>query len=249
MKRKILNAFFIGGVISLTSGCAVKTSPVPEDPLEPLNRGIYQVNKVVDKLYINPVSMIYKASVPPPVQGSVKNIIFNLGEVPTMANDILQGKPKQFVNDLGRFVINSTLGIAGVFDIASEMGLPKHKEDLGQTLAKWGYKDSSYLVLPILGPSTVRDTIGMVGNTYMSLPKYFKPKYRNAYMGTRVVSTKADIAGKQKLVESAGVDEYSLVRATYLQFRDYDVDGGDNTDTPSSPGAKPNNDMLGEPPD
>lgn len=249
MAERLVKIFIIGGTISLASGCAVKTCPIKQDPLEPLNRGIYKVNKVADKLFINPTAMIYKASVPPPFQSSIKNLFFNAGEIPTMVNDILQGKPKQFVNDLGRFVINTTLGIGGVFDIASEMGLKKHREDFGQTLAKWGYKESSYLVLPIIGPSTIRDTIGMVGNYFVSPPKYMKPKYRNAYFGTLLVSTKAEIAGKQQLVESAGVDEYTLVRASYLQTREYDSRGGDNTNTPTSSSGSSNSDMLGEPPD
>jgi phospholipid-binding lipoprotein MlaA len=242
---KIFRTTMVGLCLGLTTGCSVKTAPIKQDPLEPLNRGIYAANQVADKLFINPVAMVYKSAIPPPFQGSIRNIFSNVGEVPTMINDILQSKPKQFGNDLSRFVINTTLGIAGVFDIAGELGFTKHKEDFGQTLSQWGYKKSMYLVLPIIGSSTVRDTIGMVGNYIVSFPKYLKPKYRNAYYGTYLISTKSDLMGPQQLVESAGVDEYSLVRASYLQIREYDSGGGDNTNNNTALNAE----MLGEPPE
>lgn len=253
IKRKEDSKVSLGLVLlccGLMTGCATKGKQSNPDPLEPLNRGIYTLNKAADKMFINPVAMVYKSTMPPPVRASVTNVFHNVGEIPTMANDILQGNPKAFGVSFSRLLINSTLGLVGIFDIASEFGLKRHTEDFGQTLRKWGYKDSIYLVLPILGPSTVRDTIGLFGNYFVSPPKYFKPKERNSYYGVLLLSTKANLLEHQKILESAGVDEYSLVKASYLQMREYDSVGSTlSTDGTGNTSNNATSDMLGDPPE
>lgn len=212
---------------SIAFGCAGKRkeTATAADPLESYNRKMHKFNRVVNNMYLKPVAGMYKKSVPPPVRGAVGNFFSNVGEVPTTANQVLQGKPKNAGRNVLRFLVNSTLGIFGFFDVATPMGLPQQEEDLGKTLAKWGYKDSAYFVLPILGPSTVRDGIGLAGNTYMTVPNYLKPRWRNRYIIANGIHKRADIMEAEDIVNAAGVDEYALVRDAYLQRRNYTIWG------------------------
>lgn len=220
------------------SGCHKRTDE--KDTFEPFNRTVYSTNRVIDALYIRPISKVYSNVVPKPYKGAIGNFINNLGEVPTMANEILQGKPHKFSNSTARLLINSTLGMFGLFDVASQMGIPRHKEDFGQTLAHWGYKNSAYLVLPILGPSTVRDSIGIFVNRYMTVENYFEPKWRNRYYGTTLVHRRTELQEVEGIVGSAGVDEYSLVKNGYLQRRNFNINDGNGVT---------NNSYLDEPPE
>lgn len=214
-------------LLTLLSGCAKKH---PHDPLEPLNRGIYQFNKGFDTIITNPVVKVYEFILPPPFQAMIGNIFFNLGEIPTFANDILQAQPGKALKTAARFGINTTVGMAGMFDIATEIGLDPHSEDVGQTLGVWGYKNSSYLVLPILGPSTIRDTIGMGAYYYMSVPRYLEPRTRNPLLITNFVQKRSDLSKAQDILDAAAVDEYVVVRDGYLQRRAYQIGNGTRED-------------------
>ncbi len=201
-------------------------SPAPlynkaQDPLEPINRKIYKFNKVVDALYIKPISMTYSKVVPKPIKASVGNFFSNLGEVPGAVNQALQGQLKHATSNFMRLLVNSTFGICGLFDVATPMGFIKYRGDFGQTLMKGGYKQSRYLVLPILGPSTIRDGAGLVVNNFISVPYYLKPKWRNRYITTQVIHNRAETQEIIDIVDTAGVDEYVLVRDAYLQRRQY----------------------------
>ncbi|MDB6095815.1 MAG: Lipoprotein [Francisellaceae bacterium] len=216
--------FFIKGIIVsfvLLQGC-LKAPKDKRDPLEGLNRGIYQVNKTADVLIIKPVALIYDALTPYPLRTSVNNFFQNVGELPTIANGILQAKFKQVGNDTTRFVINSTLGFAGIFDVDSSMGFEKQQEDFGLTLAKFGYKDSIYIVLPLLGPSTLRDTVGRVGTYYMSPWPYIESvKGRNELTVLTTINTRRNLLDAEKVMQAAATDEYTYLRDVYLQRRNY----------------------------
>jgi phospholipid-binding lipoprotein MlaA len=199
---------------------------IENDPYENLNRGTYKFNKIADGVYIKPVANAYDKVLPMPAKATVSNVIQNLGEIPVVANGILQGKFKQAISDTVRFGVNSTLGIFGMFDVASEMGLKAHKEDLGKTFHSWGWKDSNYFVIPILGPSTVRDTVGIIGNVWLAAPAYFKPKLRNEVYVVTLIDKRQDLHEIDAVTGVAGVEYYNLVRSAYFQHREYEFEGG-----------------------
>lgn len=208
-----------------TVGCASNRYVTnKQDPLEPLNRGIYRFNKTVDALYIKPVTKTYDKVLPKELKRLINNFFNNVNEVPTIINSLLQAKFQQASNSTARFVINSTLGIGGLFDVA-ESNTKRSREDFGKTLATWGYKNSNYLVLPILGPSTVRDGIGVVGNLFFNPPYYFKPKWRNRYQVGYLIDRRSSLQEAEKFIVTAGVDEYIMMRDSYLQHRDYTING------------------------
>lgn len=206
----------------VASGCATPHSRV--DPLEPLNRGIYSFNKGVDNVVLKPVAQGYKAVIPDPFRGMVRNFFSNLDDVVVVFNDLLQFKLLQALQDTTRLVINSTIGFFGIADIASGIGLEKHNEDFGQTLGYWGLGSGPYLVLPILGPSSIRDTAGIAVDVHVD-PIFDKLddrrhfRQRNQVLAAKFVSKRADLLDVEKVVEEAAIDEYIFVRDAYLQRR------------------------------
>lgn len=203
---------------TLLSGCATQSS---KDPLEGLNRGIYKFNDVADKAVIRPVAGAYKAVLPSPIRSGVNNFFSNLGDVVTVINDVLQFKFDKAMTDAGRFAINSTFGIAGLIDWASRDGIEKHNEDFGQTLATWGWKDSAYLVLPILGPSTLRDTGGLVVDTALFDPLGYMDdaRDRNLTYTLKLVDKRAQYLPGSDLLDEAALDPYLFMRDAYMQRR------------------------------
>ena len=155
--RRYLSA--LGLALALT-GCA--TSGNPKDPIEGYNRAMFAINDGVDQAVVRPVAVGYDAVLPSPIRKGVTNFFGNIADVFTGVNNILQGKIASGVSDFGRVVVNTTIGILGLFDVASEVGMEKHDEDFGQTFGSWGIPSGAYVVLPLLGPSTVRDTFGKV---------------------------------------------------------------------------------------
>ncbi len=234
---KHLKMSAVMAVVFLSACSSNKYVAKPNDPLEPLNRGFYKLNKTIDALYINPTSKIYDKIIPEAIRKLISNFFGNLNEIPTIINSLLQTKYKQAADSTARFTINSTLGVGGLFDIASKAKIKHAKEDFGKTLAVWGYQDSHYLVLPIVGPTTVRDGVGFVGNAFITVPYYLKPKWRNCYEFSYVVNRRSELQETESLITAAGVDEYTLVRDAYLQHREYTI-----SDTV-------NNKMLSEPPE
>lgn len=234
---KHLKMSAVMAVVFLSACSSNKYVAKPNDPLEPLNRGFYKLNKTIDALYINPTSKIYDKIIPEAIRKLISNFFGNLNEIPTIINSLLQTKYQQAADSTARFTINSTLGVGGLFDIASKAKIKHAKEDFGKTLAVWGYQDSHYLVLPIVGPTTVRDGVGFVGNAFITVPYYLKPKWRNRYEFAYVVNRRSELQETESLITAAGVDEYTLVRDAYLQHREYTI-----SDTV-------NNKMLSEPPE
>lgn len=213
------------------------------DPLQPVNRVTFYFNQMAMALYIKPVARTYDLVVPLPAKESVHNFILNVRTVHFTANNLLQGKIGPALNNAACFVINSTLGIFGLFDVASSLGMKVYPERFGNTLYKWGWTKSSYLVVPIIGPSTIRDTFGLVGDYFMSPPAYFKPEWRNTFYVVDLIDIYQSTQDIQNILVIAGVNDYDFVRSSYLQYREYALSGQVIPSLDSS-----GNDMLGEPP-
>jgi phospholipid-binding lipoprotein MlaA len=204
--------------IGLT-GCA--THGDPNDPLEPLNRGVHSFNEAVDKAVLKPVAQGYDTVLPGFAKTGIRNFFSNLNDVTVLANDIVQLKLEQGSSDALRLIFNSTFGFLGLLDIASEMGLRKHDEDFGQTLGYWGVGTGPYLVLPFLGPSDFRDTVGYVVDAeYTDLVRLHDDiPTRNQAFALRVVSRRADLLEAKEAVDAAALDGYEFMRDFYLERR------------------------------
>lgn len=222
LKAVLLIALLVG-----LSGCATTN----KDPLEGVNRGIYKFNDVVDKYAMKPVAKAYKAVTPTPVRTGISNFFNNLGSLTTVVNDLLQLKFAQAFTDAGRFVINTTFGIAGVIDVASKDNFPKHQEDFGQTLGHWGVGSGPYLVLPILGPSTVRDAGGLAFDTVTSDPITYlhntgQIRAHNQVRLVQFIDKRTQLLDAKDLVDNASIDPYAFMRDAYLQRRESQVQDG-----------------------
>jgi phospholipid-binding lipoprotein MlaA len=199
--------------------------PISYDPWEKLNRKVHRFNNVVDRHIATPLAKAYVAVVPRPVRLGVGNFFNNLGQPVSAVNSLLQGKPKQAVQALGRFMVNSTIGMAGIFDPATRVHLPNHSEDFGQTLGVWGWQRSRYLELPLFGPRTVRDVFGMVGDGPMApLRGVEDDKIRVFLQGLQLVDVRTQLFAVDSMREGA-TDEYALTRDAWMQRRRYQIFG------------------------
>jgi phospholipid-binding lipoprotein MlaA len=225
--------------VALLAGCAAGTNPV--DPYEGFNRGVYRFNEQLDKAVLKPVAEGYRFVLHPFIRASVSNFFSNLNDVIVVLNNTLQGKFTTAYADFGRIMINSSLGILGLFDIASEAGIEKHDEDFGQTLGWWGVPDGPYIVLPFFGPSNGRDVVGRVGDLFSDPVTYIDPVVaRNSLWGTRVVNRRAELLDASKVLETAALDPYEFVRDAYLQRRrNLIYDGKPPPERESPPPSKP----------
>lgn len=211
-------------LLLLTACSSNKRQLNPQDPLEPINRVSYQFNKTVDALYLNPAVQVYTKSLPGSFRRLITNFFNNVSEVPAIFNLLLQSRSDEAMQTAARFSLNSTLGLGGLFDVAAKHAkLTRVKTDFGATLYNWGYQKSAYIVLPLLGPTTIRDGIGLAANNFISPNYYLKPKYRNAYSLAYMVSKKSDLNEVKDFITAAGVDEYILMRNSYLQNRNYNL--------------------------
>jgi phospholipid-binding lipoprotein MlaA len=224
--------------VAVLSGCA--TAKNPTDPLEPFNRGVYQFNETVDRYALKPAAKGYRAVVPPPVRGGVTNVFGNFRDVTTAVNHVLQLKIGTALSDVARVAVNSTVGILGVFDVASHVGLDKHDEDFGQTLGWWGVPSGPYLVLPIFGPSTVRDGVGLIGD-YFTDPEFYlinESPYTWITFGVRVVNARANLLEAERIFNQAAIDRYAFLRDAYLQRRRNQIYDGNPPESDSGAGGK-----------
>ena len=197
--------------------------PVSYDPWEKFNRNMHAFNNAVDKAIARPLARSYVAVVPRPVRLGVSNFFSNLGEPITTLNSLLQGKPVQAGQSLGRFLLNSTLGIGGIFDPASDAKLPRRSADFGQTLGVWGWNRSRYVELPLFGPRTIRDVFGLLGDAPLSPIRGVEDdKTRFFLQGLQLVDVRAQLLSIDALREGA-VDEYALFRDSWLQRRNYQI--------------------------
>ncbi|WP_084199296.1 MlaA family lipoprotein [Noviherbaspirillum autotrophicum] len=216
-------------VLSLTcalGGCASTANP--KDPFERFNRAMFNFNDALDQHAVKPVAEKYSKFVPNFVQIGVGNFFGNLGDVWTTVNNFLQGKVADGFSDVMRVAVNSTLGLGGVLDIGTEAGLVKHKEDFGQTLGKWGVRPGPYVVLPVLGSSTLRDTVATPLDLTADLWQHKYPvRWRNTGTIVRLVDQRAALLGASNLLEDAALDRYEFVRDAYMQRRESKVHDGE----------------------
>ena len=205
------------------SGCATATVDNP-DPYEGFNRAMFKVNEGID-VVLKPVAQGYDTAAPLPVKVGVGNFFGNLADVWTSFNNFLQGKGGDGLSDVGRFLINTTVGIGGIFDVASEMGLEKHSEDFGQTLGVWGVGEGAFLFWPILGPRTTRDTFGWAVDLYGDPLSYVTDvPIRNSLWAVRLIDKRASLLPADKVVEQAAFDKYTYIRDAYLQNRRSEIE-------------------------
>ncbi len=209
------------GLLLVMAGCANRP-PYEDasDPLEPMNRVVYRFNDVVDRAILKPVASTYVKITPTLIQTGVGNFFSNLGEPVVIVNDVLQGKLPQGASDSARLVFNSTFGVFGLIDVATPMGHPKHNEDFGQTFAVWGAGEGWYLVLPILGPSTVRDAMGLYpGFELDPVVRLNEVRVRNSLYALRSIDTRAHLMGATRIRDTAALDGYLFTRSAYRQLR------------------------------
>ncbi len=217
MRPSVLRSLVLTSLLLALAGCA--NTPA-NDPIEPFNRQIYRFNQAADKAVIKPVAETYRDVVPSPIRTGVHNFLSNLDDVVVVANDLLQFKITQGAADATRLLINSTFGILGIFDLATPGGLPKHNEDFGQTLGYWGIGPGFYLVLPILGPSDLRDSIGRLGDGQINpIWQQRDIATRNQLVVTDTVDRRTELLSTGEVLDTAALDEYSMLRDGYLQRR------------------------------
>ncbi|GAB2858033.1 hypothetical protein GCM10027277_28100 [Pseudoduganella ginsengisoli] len=214
-------------VAASLAGCA---GPNPRDPYEGYNRAMFNFNDKVDEVALKPAATVYKSVLPNFVQTGINNFFGNLADVWTAANNFMQGKGENGMSDVMRVALNSTFGLLGVVDVASGAGLQKHKEDFGQTLGTWGVSSGPYLVLPLLGPSTVRDTLALPLDIKADPWQYNeRVNVRNVGTVVRVIDQRAGLLDATNLLEEAALDRYEFVRDGFLQQRESKVfDGEEN---------------------
>jgi phospholipid-binding lipoprotein MlaA len=205
-------------------GCATVQNPNPKDPWESYNRGMYKVNDAVDRAVIKPVAQGYQKILPTPVTTCIHNIFSNVGDVWSAANSFLQGRGHDFVNTVGRVLFNTTMGLGGCIDVATMNGAPKISNDFGTTLGVWGLPTGPYVVLPLIGPSTVRDTAGLVGdyggNITMGMGLIDDDTVRWSLYGLYFIDKRASLLQATDTVDRIALDPYSFVRDAYLQRRE-----------------------------
>lgn len=215
-------------LISVLSGCATTGEYAdPRDPLETYNRSMHTFNEKVDDIVIKPLAKGYKKVTPAPVDKGVTNFFDNLADVGSAINNLLQFKLQHAANDVGRVMVNSTLGLGGLFDVASNMNLQKYGEDFGQTLGVWGSGPGPYIVLPLLGPSSGRDFAGQVVDWFTNPVSYLNSDgWRYGLTALDKLDTRADLLGASRVMEEAALDPYEFTKDLYLQKRRYDIHDG-----------------------
>jgi phospholipid-binding lipoprotein MlaA len=221
-----------------SSGCASLPAGSVRDPrdhFERFNRAMFKFDTAVDHAVFRHVARGYVKVTPAPVRTGISNFLSNLGYTSTIGNDILQGRIRDFARDTARLVVNTTVGIGGLFDPATTLGLLKHHRDFGQTLGKWGVPIGSYLVLPLLGPSDTRDAVGSLPDRLMTVDGEIDERALNvSLLSVRAVDARAAALPSDSMVESA-YDPYAFVRSAWLQMRHYEVHGDEKNYIPDLP--------------
>ena len=223
MKTWALNSLIVASI--LISGCA--TGPNSHDPLEPMNRKIYKFNETLDQIIVRPAAKAYTSFVPSLVRTGVRNVFTNLGVINTTFNDLLQLKIRNVPVGIARFTSNLILGVGGMFDVATEMGIPYYQEDFGQTLGHWGFESGPYIVLPLLGPSSVRDSLSKPVDFYLDPATHVSDDpTRSSITGLRIIDTRSTYLNSESMLSNSALDQYSFIRDTWLQRREHQVRDG-----------------------
>ena len=215
------------GMLLLLQACATVKSADARDPWEPMNRSIYQFNDAIDTVALKPAAQLYVKVLPSMVRTGVNNFLGNLGDVWSMANSAMQLKGQATAETFMRVNINTFIGLAGVLDVASEMGIEKRREDFGQTLGHWGVSSGPYLVLPLFGPSTLRDAVAFPVDMQGSVTQRLSDETtRYSLLAVRLVDTRSGLLKTVDVIKAASLDPYSFVRDAYLQKRQNDIYDG-----------------------
>ena len=227
----------------LLVGCASAPTANPKDPWESMNRSVASFNDKIDDNVLKPVATGYRNVVPDLIQTGVRNVFNNFADMWSTVNNLLQLKPTNTVESLGRVIVNTVFGIYGIFDVASYIKLERHPEDFGQTLGYWGVPNGPYLVLPLFGPSTLRDGASLPVDFAVSPTKLIGDiPTRNEVFALRLVSKRSELLKSGNMLEQASIDKYSFTRDAYLQYRRsqiYDGNPPDEDDSNDDPSANP----------
>ena len=238
LKEAIMNSYYLYNMLKriiilsmlcIMVGCATTQTTdnyAKDDALEPANRVFFDVNETLDQALIKPIAEVYVDVTPNFIRTGITNFFENLAYLNVILNDFLQGKIDQGISDLGRFITNSTIGLGGLFDVATPMGLPEHDEDFGQTLAVWGVDEGSYLYLPFFGPNTVRDSTNFVPKTLLNPFFYISSAILFPVTAINAVNKRANLLEASNIRDEAAVDPYSFTREAYLQQREYLIHDG-----------------------
>ncbi|MES3002678.1 MAG: VacJ family lipoprotein [Pseudomonadota bacterium] len=229
-----LRLVILGALALALTGCAA-FGKNPRDPLEPMNREVTKFNQGIDSVVLKPASTVYKQTVPPMVRTGVSNFFGNLSDAWSFVNSALQFKFQNAAENFMRLNVNTFFGLGGILDVASELNIERHKEDFGQTLGRWGVPAGPYVVLPLLGPSTMRDTLALTIDRQGDLVHYVDPaSSRNALYVLRAVDVRSNLLRLGSVIDEAALDKYSFTREAYLQKRRAEI-----TEVKDSDGAEP----------
>jgi phospholipid-binding lipoprotein MlaA len=244
---KLLLLCALGALVVLT-GCATGPNANPRDPFEPYNRGMASFNDGIDRAVLKPVATAYANVTPSPVRAGISNFFGNLQDGWTFVNSVLQLRPQKAIESFMRFSVNTGLGFAGLLDIASEAGIPKHNEDLGKTLGRWGVPSGPYVVLPVLGPSTLRDAFTITAETRFDPVTSIDPAgTRYAVTAVRLVNSRSNYLRIGNLLDEAALDKYSFTRDAFLAKRNADVARSSNKEVDDDKAVDINDDSVEEP--
>jgi phospholipid-binding lipoprotein MlaA len=236
---RIAGVLALAGLLAL-QGCASNPNAVTRDPWEPFNRSVSKFNEGIDNVLLKPVATVYRGVTPPLVRTGVSNFFGNLGDLWSAVNSALQLKGRNALENLFRFNVNTLFGFGGILDIASEMDLQRHKEDFGQTLGRWGVPTGPYVVLPILGPSTLRDALSLTFDRQGNPITYVDNNSTRYFLyGLKAVDARANLLRASSVLDQAALDKYTFTRDVFLQYRRAEIFDGnppDLNDTPSGPG-------------
>jgi phospholipid-binding lipoprotein MlaA len=237
MTKNIMFSFrlvLVFTLLTLASGCATTGAVDSRDPFEGFNRGVFKFNETMDNVLFTPLGKVYQAITPNPVDKGVTNFFSNLGDIAVVVNDLLQFKAGRAVSDAARFIFNSTIGLLGVIDVSTAMGLPKHNEDFGQTLAHWGVGSGPYLVMPLFGPTTLRDSTSLMVDKGFLNPVFYvdDTAVKSGLLTLNYIDFKADLLSADKLLEEAALDKYEFVKSAYFEKRANLINDGDVTGLP-----------------
>ncbi|MBI1732749.1 MAG: VacJ family lipoprotein [Gammaproteobacteria bacterium] len=221
--RHTVSVLMLVGALAILGGCATgpQAKGLTSDPLEPANRAFYGLNEGLDRGLVKPIAEVYEKITPAPARTAVTNFFDNLLYLNVILNSFLQGKVDQGFSDAGRFLVNSTLGIGGLFDVAKGMGMPMHNEDFGQTLATWGLREGPYVYLPIKGPNSGRDLPDLVMSTLLNPLTYLSGGILAPIQALRIINLRANLLDETRIRDEAAVDPYSFTREAYLQRREF----------------------------
>jgi phospholipid-binding lipoprotein MlaA len=234
MKLASARGLLLALLIAL-GGCATTgEARNPRDPWEPFNRHAYNFNEGLDRILLKPVATLYRDKVPPLMRTGVSNFFGNLADGWSAVNSLLQGRLPEFEENLARFHINSMFGVFGIFDVASDLNIERHREDFGQTLGRWGVPAGPYLMIPFLGPSTLRDAAALpIDRRYDLVHRFWPESSREAVYAVRAVDKRANLLRVGNVLEEAALDKYSFTRDAYLQRRRAEInDRDDNREVP-----------------